>query len=224
MAPQGLRVIAEQDAADDLIPPGVATVRAVRERASIIGAVTATLANPDMRRVVVVAGPELPDAFCAAVVARLMLVERLDVEVALVLPAPTLATKIYELPFGAPAVELAQSGAAVELPLVRDDAAIVLLGRAHQRGVDGDLGGESYVDNDLLYRGRTKGVVIEPLMTMPGVRAKVDRRWRSSWLTGRAVQTGAPQLVVDRDGVPGPRPVKRSTFYRHHVNWKLVRP
>jgi hypothetical protein len=217
-------VIAEDDAADELVPPGVPTVRAVRERASIIGAVSATLADSGLRRVVVVAGPQLPDAFCAAVVARLMLVERLDVEIALVLPAPTHATKVYELPVGAPAVELAHCGTAVELPLIRDDMATVLLGRAHQRGVDGDLDGESYVDSDLLLRGRTKGIVIEPKMTMPGVRARLDRRWRAKWLDGRAVQTGAPQLVVDRDGVPGPRPVKRSTFYRHNVNWKLVRP
>jgi hypothetical protein len=217
-------VIAETGAADELLPPGLATVRAVRERASIIRAVSATLADPDLRRMVVVAGPDLPDAFCGAVVARLMLVDRLDIEVALVLPTPTLATKVYELPFGAPAVELAHCGTAVELPLVRDDTAMVLLGRAHQRGVDGDLDGESYVDNDLLLRGRAKGVVIEPTMAMPGVRARLDRRWRAKWLTGRAAQTGAPQLVVDRDGVPGTRPVKRSTFYRHNVNWKLVRP
>jgi hypothetical protein len=217
-------VIAESGAPDELLPPGLPTVRAVRERASIIGAVTATLADPELTRVIIVAGPGLPDAFCGAVVARLMLAERLDVEVALVLPAPTLATKVYELPFGAPAVELAQSGSAVELPLVRDDMAVVLLGRARQHGVDGDLDGESYVDSDLLVRGRAKGVVIEPTMDMPGVRASVDRRWRTKWLTGRAVQTGAPELIVDRDGVPGTRPVKRSTFYRHHVNWKLVRP
>jgi hypothetical protein len=38
------------------------------------------------------------------------------------------------------------------------------------------------------------------------------------------VQTGGIDLVVEREGALTPRVVKRSTYYRHHLDWKLVRP
>ena len=46
----------------------------------------------------------------------------------------------------------------------------------------------------------------------------------AGWLAGRAAQTGGTNLIVEREGVRTERVVKRSTFYRHHLNWKLVRP
>jgi hypothetical protein len=219
-----MQVIAEAGADPELIPAGVGHTEAVRERSSILAALTGALSDESLTRIVVVAGPQLPDAFCAAVVGRIMLAERLDLDIALVLPHATPASKVYGLPTGAAAAALAVEGAAAELPLIRDDMAIVLLGQARQRGVDGPFDGESYVDSELLIRGKAKAVVIEPTTTMPGVRARLDKRFRAKWHLGRAAQTGAPALIVERDGITAPRPTKRSTFYRHQHNWKLVRP
>lgn len=217
-------MIAETGAPSELIPAAAGRRDAVRERSSIVEAVREALSDPATTRLVVVAGPELPDAFSAAIVGRVMISERLDVEIALVLPAPTAASAIYGLPTGPAAATLAIEGTAHELPLVRDDTAAVLLGQARQRGVDGGFEGESYVDSELLVRGSAKAVVIEPTTAMPGVRARLDKRFRAKWHSGRAAQTGAPALIVERDGVTATRPVKRSTFYRHQHNWKLVRP
>ncbi|PXW35531.1 UNVERIFIED_CONTAM: hypothetical protein DES50_101477 [Williamsia faeni] len=224
MRPAEVRVIAETSASGELIPAGLEIMRTVRERGPIIAALNSALSDPEVTRLIVVAGPELPDAFCAAVISRLMLLERLDVEVALVLPFPTPASGVYGLPTGSAAAALATDGSAVEVPLIRDDMAIVLLGTARQRGTDGDLDGESYVDSTLLLRGKAKAVVVEPIAEMPGVRARLDKRFRSRWHVGRAAQTGARQLIVERDGITSPRPTKRSTFYRHQQNWHLVRP
>ncbi|WP_240498011.1 hypothetical protein [Williamsia sp. 1135] len=224
VGPGQIQVIAEAGAQSELTPAGLPRIEAVRERASIIAAINGAVADESLTRLVVVAGPELPDAFCAAVVGRIMLAERLDLEIALVLPHPTPASTIYGLPTGPAATALAVDGAAEELPLIRDDMAIVLLGQARQRGVEGPFDGESYVDSELLVRGKAKAVVVEPTATMPGVRARLDKRFRAKWHLGRAAQTGAPALIVERDGITAPRPTKRSTFYRHQHNWKLVRP
>lgn len=224
VGPGQLQVIAETGAPTELIPPAASCREAVRERSSIVDAVRDALADPAVTRLAVVAASDLPDAFCSAVVSRVMVSERLDVEIALVLPRPTPAGAIYGLPTGAAAATLAIDGTAQELPLIRDDMAVVLLGEARQRGVDGPFDGESYVDSDLLVRGSAKAIIIEPTTAMPGVRARLDKRFRARWHSGRAAQSGAPALIVERDGVTGQRPVKRSTFYRHQHNWKLVRP
>ncbi|WJZ18914.1 hypothetical protein CGUA_11890 [Corynebacterium guangdongense] len=50
--------------------------------------------------------------------------------------------------------------------------------------------------------------------------AGIDPR---SLLSGRAVQAGGVDLRVTIDGVPGPRPVKRVTFYRHLRDLQIVR-
>ena len=46
----------------------------------------------------------------------------------------------------------------------------------------------------------------------------------ASVLTGRAVQTGGPQLRVSVDGESAKRPVTRVTFYRHLRDLQVVRP
>ncbi|MCV7072782.1 peptidase M50, partial [Mycobacterium rufum] len=38
----------------------------------------------------------------------------------------------------------------------------------------------------------------------------------------RAAQLGTTGALVERDGVPGARPVRRSTFYRHTEGWLRV--
>ncbi len=198
-------------------PPGA-------EAAELSRTVTGALADPAVTRLTVRAA-DRPDAFLAQVVGIVMRHERLDVEIAYVAPAPTRATKIFGLPHGAAAETLAETGVARVLPLIRDDAGTVLVGRARHLGAQGaKLHGETYVDSERLFDGEVRGVVMEPLTAAPGLRARVDRRLPGGWLSGRAVQTGGTNLVVEREGVAAPRVVKRSTFYRHHLDWKLVTP
>ncbi|GAA3954837.1 hypothetical protein [Gordonia caeni] len=201
-------------------PPGA-------EAAALSRAVTAALADPAITRLIVVppAGGAHPDVALSNVAGVLMRHERLDVEIAYVAPVATPATRAYGLPHGAAARDLADHGAAQEIPLIRDDAATVLVGSARHLGTDGaKLHGETYVDSERLMDGDVRGVLIEPLTEAPGVRARVQRLRPGGWLSGRAVQTGGTNLVVEREGVLTPRVVKRSTFYRHHIDWRLVRP
>jgi hypothetical protein len=37
------------------------------------------------------------------------------------------------------------------------------------------------------------------------------------------MQLGSPAAELTRDGIAGGKAVKRSTFYRHHQEWLLVR-
>lgn len=206
-------------------PPQQATgsVTLTREAKAIKTALAEHL-SPEVRRVVVVAAAEHPDAYLAAILRRLMVIERLDLEVAYVAPAPTAATAVYGLPTGPAAHELAASGLARSMPLIRDDTGQVLVGRARQRAAAGKLTGETYVDSERLFNGTAPGVIVEPLTEPPGVRGRLDRRWRAPWLAGRAVQTGGLDLHVERDGIAADRIVPRSTFYRHTDNWNLVCP
>ena len=100
----------------------------------------------------------------------------------------------------------------------------LVLGARHLGAEGARLHGEAYVDSDRLFDGEVDAVEIEPVREMPGVRGRVARRLPGGWKVGRAVQTGGTNLVVEREGVLTDRPVKRSTFYRHHVEWKLVCP
>lgn len=196
------------------------------DKRSIRAAVAEAIADPPVSRIGVVgSSAATTDAFFAQVLAALMLLERLDVEVAFIAPAPTRATRIYRLPHGSAARELAECGTARDVPLIRDDAATVLVGHARHLGDTGaKLHGETYVDSDRLFTGEARGVEIEPLPVAPGVRGRLIRRLPGGWLTGRAVQTGGTNIVVEREGTLTPRVVKRSTFYRHHVDMKLVCP
>nr|WP_221247058.1 hypothetical protein [Gordonia humi] len=190
--------------------------------------VAQALEDPDLTRVIV-APPTAdesgvqPDVFLSEIVAAIMKQDRLDVEIAYVAPHETPATKVYNLKHGANAMALAESGVAQSLPLIRDDAATVLVGRARHLGAEGaKLHGETYVDSERLFDGEVDAVEIEPILSEPGVRGRVARWLPGGWKQGRAVQTGGSNLVVEREGVVTERTVKRSTFYRHHIDWKLV--
>ncbi|MEE2032945.1 hypothetical protein [Rhodococcus chondri] len=166
------------------------------------------------------------DAAFAATLTRLMRTERLDIELAYVPEQRTPATEAYGLRTGSKAATIALQGEAKPIPLIRDDAGIALVGRALVCGEEGALVGEAYVDDTRLFSGTVPGIRIEPTPALPGLRAAVDRpRWFGGykWLAGRAVQLGSPAAVLTRDSVPGPRAVKRSTFYRHDKKWMLVR-
>jgi hypothetical protein len=152
------------------------------------------------------------DADLASVLTRLMRTERLGVELAHAR--------------GWRGTRRAVTAPARRVPLIRDDAGQAVVGAAEWRGGPdtATLTGEGIVDDALLFSGDVAGVRIEPTDQMPGLRAAVlSARGRPGrWLTGRAAQLGTVGAVVVRDGVPGQRAVKRSTFYRHTEGWLRV--
>ena len=159
------------------------------------------------RRVVVVGG----DADLATVLTRLMRLDRLDVEVA-------------HVP-GLLGARRATTAAAQRVPLIRDETGTALVGAAHwlppadARVVHG----EAVVDDAVLFDGEVTGVRVEPTSSVPGLRAAVLSKGRPPrWLSGRAVQLGTTGARVVRDGVPVPREVQRSAFYRHVTGWLRV--
>jgi hypothetical protein len=160
------------------------------------------LADPDLRRLVV-AGT---DADLAAVLQRLLRADRLGVEVAY-LPADrrSAAARVWDLPHGATAVELARRGIAQAVPLVRDDAGGVLVGRAELRAVHG----EAYCDGDLVLRGGARRVVVTPWADAPpiGVPAPDPAGPRpASPPPDPGVRTPAPAAVAVRAGRFGALP------------------
>ncbi|CAJ1585867.1 peptidase M50 [[Mycobacterium] wendilense] len=174
------------------------------------GAAAAIDAVTESARRVIVVGST---AELAAVLTRLLKTERLDVEVA-------------HLP-GRFGVRRARRGVAQRIPLIRDETGTALVGEARWvPTADADaLEGEGIVDDGVLFDGTVQEVRIEPIATMPGLRARVvaPKTSRTGWLVGRAAQLGTTGASVLRDGVPMPRPVRRSTFYRHTQGWLRVR-
>jgi hypothetical protein len=161
------------------------------------------------RRVVVVGS----DADLAAVLTRLLRSDRLDVEVGHV-----------RRPWDA---HPARTREAQRVPLIRDETGTVIVRAAYWLPPDQNartIHGEAVTDDTLLFDGEVSGVRIQPTRTMPGLRASVltNRMRPKRWVTGRAAQLGTDAALVVRDGVPAPRPVRRSTFYRHTEGWLLV--
>ena len=154
------------------------------------------------------------DADLAAVLSRLMRIERLDVEVAHVRPGPLSRLRARR----------AASAPARRVPLIRDDTGAVLVRAALWLPPEGAerLRGEAVVDDTVLFDGEVTGVRIEPTGTMPGLRARVLGGPGSRWISGRAAQLGTTGVRVVRDGVTGHREAKRSTFYRHTTGWLRV--
>lgn len=172
------------------------------------GLPTVGIDDIDGLRRVIVTGPA---ADVAAVLTRLLKADRLDVEVAHARTGWS--------------ARRALRATARRVPLIRDETGTVLVCAAEWRGKDADqLVGEAIVDDTVLFDGEAHGVRIEPLEVMPGLRASVlSRRGRAlGWVSGRAAQLGTPGAVVVRDGVAVPRPVRRSTFYRHTEGWLSV--
>lgn len=161
------------------------------------------------RRVIVVGS----HADLALVLTRLLREDRLDVEVAHVRP-------------WRPA-RRARDGVATRVPLIRDDTGSVITAAAYwlpPSEKTATITGEATVDDTLLFDGEVTGVRVEPTATMPGLRASaLSARMRPRrWITGRAAQLGTTGATVVRDGVKAPRPVRRSTFYRHTQGWLRV--
>jgi hypothetical protein len=169
------------------------------------------------------------DADLATVLSRLLRADRLDIELAYAPRRRTAATRAYRLPTGRRAARRARHGAARRVTLIRDETGSVIVGRARWLPADNQhpLHGEAVVDDTLLFDGDVASVSIEPTLAMPGLRASAEngvqtRFWRR-WIAGRAVQLGSTGVTVVRDGVPAPRPARRSTFYRNVEGWLLVR-
>jgi hypothetical protein len=164
----------------------------------------------DCRRVLVVGS----NADLATVLTYLLRADHLDVEVGHV-----------RRPWHA---RRARTGQAQRVPLIRDETGTVIVGAAYWLPPDEaarTIHGEAITDDTLLFDGDVTGVRIEPTQTMPGLRASVlsPRMRPKQWMTGRAAQLGTDAALVVRDGVPTPRPVRRSTFYRHTQGWLRVR-
>jgi hypothetical protein len=187
--------------------------------AALAGATSVTIARPEdidsaaasSRRVIVVG----TDADLAAVLTRLLRADRLDVEVGH-------AQRWWN-------ARRARDGSARRAPLIRDETGQVIVATAYWLPKSDEPGarllGEGIVDDTALFDGEVGGVRIEPTPDLPGLRAAVvsGRRRPRRWVTGRAAQLGTTGARVVRDGVPAPRPVRRSTFYRHTEGWLRVR-
>ncbi|WP_242640016.1 peptidase M50 [Mycolicibacterium sp. S2-37] len=174
----------------------------------VSGAEDIDAAATTARRLIVVGS----HADLASVLTRLMRTERLDVELAHA--------------HGWGGARRAVRAPARRVPLIRDDAGQAVVVAAEWRGTPETpmLTGEAIVDDASLFTGEVPGVRIEPTDRMPGLRAAVlSARGRPrGWVAGRAAQLGAVEALVVRDGVQAPRPVKRSTFYRHTEGWLRV--
>lgn len=187
------------------LPPVLAALRC-RDIADA-GGIDAAIA--DSGRVVVVG----TDADLAAVLSRLLRADRLDTEVA--------HLRRLAIRRGA---RRAISAPARRVPLIRDDTGTALVGSALwlPPGQSETIDGEAVVDDTVLFDGAVPGVRIEPTPTMPGLRAALLGGGRRRWVAGRAAQLGTTGARVVRDGIPGPREVRRSTFYRHTTGWLRV--
>ncbi len=165
------------------------------------------------------------DAALAAVLTHLMRTERLHVEIGYVPVDKTYGSRAYQTGTGNAAAKRAIDGRATEVPLIRDDTGKVLIGRAKITGPGAEkLEGEAYVDDFQLFSGKVTAMLISPTLHQPGVRATVQKGMRKRrWAEGRAAQLGTPGAVVTRDGIRTDRTVPRSSFYRHHEPWLLVR-
>jgi hypothetical protein len=160
----------------------------------------------DSRRIIVLGS----HGDLAVVLTRLLRTDRLDVEVGF-LPSSRHGRR-------------ARTGSARRIPLIRDETGTVITGAASWLPPDENartIEGEAVVDDTVLFDGEVTGVRIEPTDALPGLRVRVlgGRRW----ITGRAAQLGTTGALVVRDGTTTPRPVRRSTFYRHTTGWLAVR-
>ena len=207
----------------------------------------------DPLRVVVVGS----DAALSAVLTRLMRADTMWVEVGFVPTDDDSPTADYwgitnlsvEEQF-----DCAVSGRVRPLPLIRDDAATAVAGRASVSDWENrELTAEIIVDDDVLARHQSGrriprtgvfGARVQPLVDAPGlagfvldtpvmpVRRGLFGRFENEYgsiakgsrLVGRALQAGGESLRVMVDGVSRKRPVERVTFYRHLRDAQVVRP
>ncbi|WP_369973637.1 hypothetical protein [Prauserella sp. PE36] len=164
------------------------------------------------------------DADLAAVVLRLLRKEKLDTTTVGYVPAD--ADSAVAAQWGLPtdrrrALDVALTGFDRPVPLIRDDAGGVLLGK----GVVRNPRGVAYCDDTVALRGEAGSIVVRPDLDGPGLVATVTRGRlikRRQRFPGRAFQLGGAPSVPVSDGVPYPRPMERWTWYRHTHDLRLV--
>jgi hypothetical protein len=196
---------------------GTATVVPARPGREELGAI---LAGLDGRRLVVCG----TDADLAAVLLRLLRTEALGTVPVGYVPVEASSTvaQLWGVPVvPAAAASLALRGDPDPVPLVRDDAGGVLVGR----GVVAPLDGVAYCDDAVVLRGRASRLEVTPDRAL-GLVVRVVRRGlptrRVRQAAGRAVQLGCQPTAVWRDGVAD-RTTDRWTWYRHTEDWHLIR-
>jgi hypothetical protein len=183
------------------------------------------------------------DADLAAVVLRLLRRGRLpDVVVGYLPVAESAATRLWGIPSGEAAFELALSGQPRPAPVIRDDAGGVLVAS----GVIAPITGQVYCDDQQALGGSALSLEVapdpaaaplgkptaDPLSTTlepatDGVRVTVVRRRllrrHREVVRGRAVQASFRSATVVRDGIAHPRPAEKWGWYRHTEDLMLLR-
>jgi hypothetical protein len=175
------------------------------------------------------AHPEVPlivagtDADLAAVVIRLLRKEKLaGTPVGFV---PAVAGSEVARRWGLPrdparALEVALTAEPDPVPLVRDDAGGVLVGK----GTIGPVSGVAYCDDFVALRGSARSIEVWP-DGAAGLAVRVRKGLFKSGetVTSRAFQLGCAPTRPRYDGVEHPRPVERWTWYRHTEDLRLIR-
>jgi len=118
------------------------------------------------------------------------------------------------------ALQVALDADAHPVPLVRDDAGGVLVGR----GTFSRVSGVAYCDDHVALRGNARSIEVRP-DPAEGLAVRVRRGLFNpiGSFTGRAFQIGCAPSRPSYDGVPHPRPVERWTWYRHTEDLLLIR-
>jgi hypothetical protein len=165
------------------------------------------------------------DADLAAVVLRLLRKEQLSgASVGFVPSSPDSAVaSIWGLPTQPlRALDLALHGAVRPVPLIRNDAGGVLVGR----GTIGIVRGVAYCDEQVALRGPARAIEVEPDSGGPGLTVRVLKGGffkRPADFSARAFQLGCVPIKPVSDGVAFPRAVSKWTWYRHTEDLRLVR-
>lgn len=167
------------------------------------------------------------DADLNAVVLRLLRTERLaDVPLGYVPTDPGSAVAgLWGLPTDpGRALDLALSGDADRVPLIRDDVGGVLVGL----GSLGPVRGVGYGDDTVVLRGQASRLEVTPDPDGgPGLVVRVIHKrlfGRKVVSTpARAFQLGCLPVQVESDGIAHPRPMGKWTWYRHTEDLRLVR-
>jgi hypothetical protein len=122
------------------------------------------------------------------------------------------------------ALDLALSGEADRVPLVRDDVGGVLVGL----GSLGPVRGVGYGDDTVVLRGQASRVEVTPDPDGgPGLVVRVTHKRlfgrKVTSTPARAFQLGCLPVQVNSDGIAHPRPMGKWTWYRHTEDLRLVR-
>ncbi|MFD1145785.1 hypothetical protein [Saccharothrix hoggarensis] len=167
------------------------------------------------------------DADLNAVVLRLLRTERLaDVPVGFVPADPrSEVARLWGLPTDpGRALDLALSGDADRVPLIRDDVGGVLVGL----GSLGPVRGVGYGDDTVVLRGQATRLEVTPdpesgLGLLVHVINKRLFTRKVTTTSARAFQLGCLPVQVNSDGIAHPRPMGKWTWYRHTEELRLVR-